>query len=168
MSSRNKKRRSKSLRAVAVVYFAVIFASSLTAATDTVNFTVTATVVDVCTVTPTFTGFGNLNSGNETDAQGKVTIMCTSDKTGTTIAVGGGGNEDSTQRRMEFGGNYVPYDIYESAGRNTKVNPDATFSPFNHSALSDKDIIIYLRAPDGSYTAGQYTDTLDILVTYSE
>ena len=168
MSSRNKKRRSKSLRAVAVVYFAVIFASPLIAADETVNLAVSAVVVDSCTVAATFTGFGTLTSGVDKDAEGTVTILCTSNKSGTTIVVGGGDNKTGAQRQMKFSSSYVPYHIYSDSDRNTAVAPDGTLSTFSHSALSSETVAIYFRALGGAYTPGTYEDSLDILVTYSD
>ena len=69
---------------------------------------------------------------------------------------------------MKFSSSYVPYHIYSDSDRNTAVAPDGTLSTFSHSALSSETVAIYFRAPKGSYTAGEYIDTLDILVTYSD
>ena len=168
MSSRNKKRRSKSLRAVAVVYFAVIFASPLTAASSTGTLAVSATILDTCIVVVSPLAFPNPNTSTATNDNGTsaVTISCTATKSNVNITLNAGLNFADSVRQMKSGSNLLPYVIYKDSGRTSAVGNGDTLNDDDIVALTPSIISIYGQIPAASKPAGVYSDTVTITVNY--
>lgn len=144
-------------------------APSAWAATATTNLTVSATVIDTCVVSATALAFADLETSGPTTevAPGEITVTCTADKTGLTVALGGGGNATGGQRRMDDGGgNFVPYDIHSDSGHSSEVAIGANIFSGNVTATVPQVIEVYGEVPAGSYASGNYGDTVLITVTY--
>lgn len=144
-------------------------APSALAATATTNLTITATVADTCIVAATTVAFGSLSGATDTDeaTAGNISLSCTSNKTGVTVALGGGDNALGGQRRMDDGGsNYVPYNLFSDAAHNNDVAINGNIFSGNVTAAVPQSIDVYGQVPAGSYAAGAYTDTVVITVTY--
>lgn len=143
------------------------------AATDTTTFQVTATVNEVCSVTATDLAFGIYDpSASDNENTSTITVNCTK---GTNYSIGL--NEGTaagatvTTRQMEdaVSSDLINYSLYSNSSRtvnwgNTQ-NTDtvdvasATGAAENHT--------VYGRIPAGQYvTAGSYSDTITVTVTY--
>lgn len=139
------------------------------AATTSADLTITATVADTCIVSATTLTFGSLSGATTTDeaTAGNIALTCTSNKTGVTVALGGGDSALGGQRRMsDSGSNYVPYDLFSDDTHNDDVAINGNIFSGNVTAAIPQSIDVYGQVPAGSYAAGAYTDTVVITVTY--
>jgi hypothetical protein len=171
VSLTNKQCRSKSIRDVTAVHFAVMLANPLTAATinKTATLNVTATVVDTCTIIATAAVFGNLTTTANNDTSGTVEILCTSNQANVTAAVNGGSNPNSNRRQIKSatGDFFISYDVYLISGYSAPVLPNGNVgAPFDNTALTPKIVNIYLRAPKAVYDPREYANSLTITVKY--
>ena len=144
-------------------------------ATATEDFTVSITIVATCdVVTSNPLNFGNsiglLNSN--IDATATFSVQCTNG-TPYEIELNAGSNAatplDTTTRRMENGGVYVSYNLYQNSGRTTQWGTQAegaesTGGTGNGSAQS---YTVYGRVPAQTTPApGVYDDVIQIAVQY--
>lgn len=152
---------------------AALTPASAPAATATDTFQVTANVLGSCSVSATDLAFGDYTptSGTPLDQTSTVSVTCT---TGTTYDVGlnEGLNDYGngvTGRRMVYATtNFLAYALYSDSGRTTNwgntVDTDTVDGTGNGSA---QDITVYGRVPINQYvTAGGYSDTITVTVTY--
>ena len=88
--------------------------------------TVSATVINNCTITTTPVAFGNYDplSATPDNNAGTVTITCTKGAA-TTVTLGDGNNFNVT-RRMNAGGNFMSYELYQPP--NTTPNTACTYA----------------------------------------
>ncbi|WP_372865147.1 spore coat U domain-containing protein [Spongiibacter sp.] len=153
---------------------AVLASASAFAATTTTTFSVTATVVDSCSVSAANLAFGNVAPVNNLniDATGSVTVTCS---LGTSYAVAlddGTNSSDGSvnTRRMTDGlSNYLSYQMYTDVGRTdvwgeTSGTDDVTGTGTGLSV----PIVVYGRIASGQQETqtGSYTDTVNVTVTY--
>jgi spore coat protein U domain-containing protein, fimbrial subunit CupE1/2/3/6 len=155
-------------------------AMSVSAATQNINFTVTATVINNCILNTTNIAFGNYDptSAVAVTAQGSVTAKCTKgDSVSVALNQGnnpaGGSTAAVPARQMAMGGNRLPYDIYIAAAPSTTEwgtgtvgtnEPPAQVSASVGTALT---FTTYGSLPPGAdVPAGGYTDTVTATVTF--
>ncbi len=106
------------------------------AGSSTANLAVSATVISACTITTLPLAFGNYDpsSGNATNAQGSVVLVCTPGAT-PTVGLGTGLNPPSSgnTRQMTNGGLPTPtlltYQLYQPSGNSPGVT--CTYPPTN-------------------------------------
>lgn len=152
-------------------------ASSISAATDTANVEVTATVTANCTITSTGLAFGaydpvTANVATNLDATGTLTVTCTNGSTGE-ISLGQGANADTGStdavplRRMVSGLNFLSYTLYQDSGRTT-VWGNTTGTDVAHSGDGTAtDVTIYGRVASAqNVPTGSYADTVVATVTF--
>ncbi|KDB04123.1 hypothetical protein U879_08425, partial [Defluviimonas sp. 20V17] len=140
------------------------------ATTTTANLSVTATVVNSCTVTaPTAIAFGPITASTTTNqtTAGVVSVDCTANQASVSVTLDGGANVSTGQRRMSDGGtNYMPYNLFSDASHTTSIAVGGTIYSGGITALTPQNISIYGQVPPGSYVAGSYTDTVLVTLTY--
>ncbi len=160
-------RQAKTAACTAAIVLGI--ASTAFAATATSNLTVTAIVADTCVVSATALAFATLDASGSTNevTPGAITLTCTSNKTGVTVALGGGANEDSGQRRMSDGlGSFVPYNLHSDSVHANAVAVGEEIFNDDITAATPEIIDVYGQVPAGSYSAGSFTDTVLITVNY--
>lgn len=153
-------------------------AGGVSAASKTLDFTASATVVAVCRVTADPVGFGILAPGMataQTDATGAVRVSCTS---GVAYAVALDLGDNTTglfgrrMRHQTLPTNYLSYELYSDAARSTpwRDNYFGLFSTWDVNATSTGATTVhtvYARLPVGQTPpAGAYLDTVTATVTY--
>ncbi|HVT35490.1 MAG TPA: spore coat U domain-containing protein [Nevskiaceae bacterium] len=143
-----------------------------TASQATSSFLVTATVLNVCTVTATalpFTNYDPTASGND-DATTTVSVLCTL-STPYTVRLSQGVNGTSvTARKMirTLGTETLTYSLYRDAARsqNWGVTDGSDTASGTGTGLL-QNITVYGRITSGAAVpAGAYTDTVTVTVNY--
>ncbi|MBC7700637.1 spore coat U domain-containing protein, partial [Aquabacterium sp.] len=126
-------------------------------------------------------GFGAYNpaSGTANDATGAALVTCTNGSTYTVsldAEVNAGGASVFSNRRMRIGAttDYLGYQLYLDSGRTTIWGDGANSSSVSPTTGtftgngSQQSYTVYGRITTGNYvTAGSYTDTVTVTVTYS-
>jgi spore coat protein U-like protein len=104
----------KTLVPITLALALVAIAPAAFAATATSPLTLSATVVNNCTITTTPVGFGNYDplSASVNNASGTVVITCTKNAA-TTITLANGNSYSAPNRRMSDGTNFMNYEIYQ-------------------------------------------------------
>lgn len=150
-----------------------LLATSITggAATTSDTLTVTATVVDSCSLSTSTLAFGNYDpaSGTDTDATTTIDASCT---TGTTfdIALDGGSSADINARTMSDGTNTLGYQIYTDTLRSTIWGDGTTGSTAGGTGLGPLTAVTLTA--HGRIVAGQnvppgaYSDTVNVTLTF--
>jgi spore coat protein U-like protein len=152
--------------------------SGAQAGTQTDNLTVQATVASNCTISTTAVDFGNYdpivaNLSADLDAQGKVTVLCTTGAAAT-VTLGQGANSDTGStdaapvRRMKHStADFLSYTLYSDAGRTTEWgNTGGTGVPHTGTgSLTDLDVFGTLLHGQNK-PVGTYTDTVVATVTF--
>ncbi|MBU2983079.1 spore coat U domain-containing protein [Lentibacter algarum] len=137
------------------------------AAEETANLNVSAIVADSCTLTSaTALSFASIDSSTASNeiTPGSIVVLCTGSRTGATVTLGAGQNEEGGTRKMaSTGGDLLPYTVFSDAGHSSAVASGGTVFSGNLTAVVPQAIPVYGQIPPGSYSAGLYTDT--ILVT---
>jgi spore coat protein U-like protein len=144
---------------------AAVIPSAASAATATTSFAVSATVADSCTVSAAALSFGAYAVASDSAATTTVTATCTN---GTTyhVALDDGGNFTTT-RRMTDGTSFLEYELYTDAGHATRWGSTDTTDVDGTGDGSAQALTVYGLVPSGQFvTAGSYTDTINITVTY--
>lgn len=141
------------------------------AATDSTTFQVTATVVSSCEVSATPLAFGAYDPVATTPLDGSATVnvRCTN---GTSYVValdeGVGASATVSERRMTNGAQTLTYALYQDASRSTlwgETSGTDTVAATGTGAVQGH--AIYARAPaQQTATAGGYSDTITVTVTY--
>lgn len=147
------------------------------AQTSTDNLSVTATVIDNCTVSSAAVDFGDYdpadtNAAAAKDGTGTVTVTCTSG-TAATITLNQGANPDSGStdaaplRCLTDGTNCLRYDLYQDSSRTTVWgNSAATDLEVTGTGASDARTV-YGRILGGqNVPAGSYSDTVQVTVSF--
>jgi spore coat protein U-like protein len=142
------------------------------AATTTGSFSVTATVLGVCTVGATTLAFGNYTPSNGTpnDAGSTVNVTC-NNGSAYTIALDAGATAGATvaARAMTSGANSLSYALYTTAGRTTVWGDGAlsTVTQGGTGSGAQQNFTVYGRIPVNQYVpAGSYSDTVTVTLTY--
>jgi spore coat protein U-like protein len=151
-----------------VLLFALLAAipSAASAGTAATSFTVSATVADSCTVSAAALDFGSYTVTSASAATTTVTVTCTND-TAYHVALSDGGNFTTTRRMVSNVTNFLEYELYTNEGRTTRWgNTEATDVDGTGNG-SAQALTVYGLVPSGQFvTAGSYTDTIDVTVTY--
>ena len=163
--------------ALALVAFA---SSNSSAATQTANLGVTASVSAGCTISAGTVAFGaydpvvtNASSGADKTGTGIVTVDCTNGSA-TTVTLGQGANpgagstDAAPLRRMNDGSaNYISYSLYQDAAFvNPWGNTPATGEPYTGTGTSS-DLTVYGVALKGqNVPVGSYSDTVIATITF--
>ncbi len=102
-----------------------------------------------------------LSAGGGSMAQ----VQCTSGAT-VTITFDSGLNALGNQRRLRRGTSYVPYNLYTSAGMGTSYTPGVGI-PLD-TTVGATTLPVYGRAlpPPSGLPAGQYTDTVQVTLSW--
>ena len=139
-------------------------------ATDT--FSVTAEVIDACTITANDLDFGNYSaiSGSNVDASSTLEVTCTNG-TSYSVALDEGTTSGGTltTRLMTDGSNTLDYNLYTSAARTT-VWGDGTSSSVTVSGTGSgslQSLSVYGRIPASQSVAiGSYSDTITATISF--
>jgi spore coat protein U-like protein len=159
--------------ALAIGACAAAFATPASAATQTTNLGVSATVTANCSVTASPVAFGNVDTLSATPVlgTGSVSVTCTNGTGWTaTSDVGGGSGATFAVRRMTFSGNTLNYTLYRDAAR-AEVWGDGTGSTFSVGGTGSgaaQSFTVYGRVPGSQASAppGGYSDTVGVTITY--
>jgi spore coat protein U-like protein len=154
-------------RLLALSAAAIALGPSLgSAATATNNLSVSATVVASCRIDPASLGFGNYD-GTLNEAEADITVTCNT-ATPHWVDLDNGGNFLGT-RRMENGGNYLPYELFRDENRTvawTIGDPgDGPYKPTTAGSVQQ----VYGRISAGHIVppaALPYTDTVVMTVNF--
>lgn len=157
---------------------ALMFAAPAFAGTSPpASVAVTLIIDNSCTLN----GTGALDFGTRTagtaatniDAQSTgLTVTCSGSSPTATINVSAGANAIGSQRRLRLGATatYVPYDLYQDAGRTTKFDPTIFQSIPGGLVGGTSDVVVYGRIvvgtpmPNGNGT--KFTDNVAVTITY--
>lgn len=160
---------------------ALAAASSLPAAADTAtsSFTVSATVLEKCSVVANDLAFGNVDVSKNTDVSSSVDVKCVSNLP-YTVTLSRGANSSGTDRKMAGTGvggtaatDTLNYEIYSDSNHvnawtetaATAIDEQRAFGAGLNTANQHK---VYGRVPAGQYAAkaGAYSDTITVTITY--
>jgi spore coat protein U-like protein len=140
-------------------------AGAAQAQTSTSTVSVSALVGKNCNITTTPVNFGSYdpvvaNAASPLDGTGSVTVSCTKGA-GTRIDLGLGSNPSGSTRRMQSGGNFLAYELYQNAGRSVAWRSGATAGQTIAVApnKNPRTFVVYGRVPAGQdVAAGAYND----------
>ncbi|QJU56990.1 spore coat protein U domain-containing protein [Sphingomonas sp. AP4-R1] len=156
-----------------------LLATPAYAAVKTDNLSVTAKVLDSCSISSTQTlAFGDVDGNSDNiDNQGSLTFTCT-DTTPYFVSAGTGANAVAGQRRMASQTlattAYLTYDIYADRDRSITF-PTAASETLDGSGETGgvgdgdaKTLTVYGRIPAGTHLPApdDYLDTVVLTVTY--
>ena len=141
------------------------------AAEETANLNVSAVVLDSCTLTAaTALAFASIDTSSASNevTPGSVVVLCTGNRTGASVTLGGGENISGGTRRMaSTGGAFLPYSVYADASRSSAIASGGTLFSGNITALVPQAIAVHGQVPAGSYSAGLYSDTILVTLTHN-
>ena len=170
------------LTALALAMFGA--ASTASAATAPGTFQVSAQVNGSCVVTSADAiDFGSYDptaahASTALDAQGKVSVRCTSGSTGVSVALDQGTNAKAgstcaapSRQIKSAAGDLVSYEVYSTSGRDQVWACDSAANavslPVFTSSLVPVDLTTYGRIPAGQNAAiGTYSDTIGVTVSF--
>ena len=127
------------IRAALAMVAGLGIASSSWAGSATANLSVSATVVQKCTIATSPVAFGNydplgLQATNDLPAQGAVSLTCTKGSgspTAVTIGLGLGSNVSGAIRRMTDGASdFLAYELYQPGGTTPAATCAAAPGPY--------------------------------------
>lgn len=150
-------------------------ATATAASPETTTLSVSASVSADCDITTTAVSFGAVAvlSSTADDANGSLSVTCTSGTAWTAKADKGLGGTTATltDRKMQNSTNLLSYDLYTDAGY-TKIWGDAAdTTTVAITGTGDGSTVahtIYGRVPTGQKSAalGTYADTVTVTITY--
>jgi spore coat protein U domain-containing protein, fimbrial subunit CupE1/2/3/6 len=145
---------------------------------NTLNFTVSVTVLAGCNVSTTVMNFGSTSSfiAANINTTATITAQCTS-TTPYSIGLDNGQNASGAQRRMSVGGgNFVSYGLYTDAGYSngwtsttstTGCTSGANTCVLGTGTGSNQSITLYGQVPPQTAPAvGTYSDTVVVTLTF--
>lgn len=145
------------------------------AASATANLSVSATIVNNCTISTTPVSFSSYDpiganaNANADNGTGTVTITCTRGTTAT-IGLGPGSNASGTTRRMLNGtNNYLNYELYQGSDRTAVWGNSGAglLSPGPAPTKAPRTFNVYGRIFAGQdLPAGSYADTVQATVNF--
>jgi spore coat protein U-like protein len=144
------------------------------AATATANLSVTARVVQQCTISaPTTLAFGDydpvsVNAAVPLDASTTISVACTRGSSGVWVGLGLGANASGTTRRMAAGTERLNYEVFSDAGRSTVWgNTSGTGVNYVPTSRAPFALTVYGRVAAGQDAAvGDYTDTVIATINF--
>jgi spore coat protein U-like protein len=145
---------------------------------NTLNFTVSVTLLAGCNVSATVMNFGSTASfiPANINTTATITAQCTS-TTPYSVGLDNGLNVSGIQRRMKLGGvNYVSYGLYTDSGYSnawtSTTSPTGCTNGANTCVLgtgtgSNQSITVYGRViPQTAPALGTYSDTVVVTLTF--
>jgi spore coat protein U-like protein len=159
--------------AVSVGYVALGSTSLVGAQTATTNMSVTASVVNNCSISsPAALAFGaydpiGVNSSANLDASPlALAVKCTRGAVAT-IGLDTGANAQGTTRRMKSGTNFLTYEIYTTTARTTVWNTTNTVT-YTAATSAQTNMAVFGRIPSGQDvpSGGSYTDTIVATINF--
>ncbi len=163
--------------AVAVAGLFVMTSAKMDAGSATSNLSVSATVINNCTISTGAMAFGNydpvsVNASTGLSGTGTVTVACTKGAT-VTIGLGLGANASGSQRRLTDGSNFLDYDVYKEVGHSNVwgTSGSATVNPYGGSNNAPNKNAVNTTAyglvtANQDVPAGSYTDTVVATVNF--
>ena len=158
---------------VALIACGMIAASSTAwASTATTTFNVTGTVIGACNVSAAPLSFGTAIPSTiaaNIDVSANMSVTCTNSAPYTVaLDVGTGSGATFGSRKMTSGANTMTYSLFTDSGR-TLVWGDGTSSSNLYSGTGSgiaQSIPVYGRIPPQTVSAGSYSDTITVTLTY--
>ena len=136
------------------------------------SFTVSATVLDACSVTASDLAFGNYlpTNGSAVTATSTVEVTCTSGSDYTIALDGGTTTTDVSARAMTDGASHnLEYGLYTTGGYTTLWG-DGTGSTATQGGTGNnlaQEYTVYGQLPAGQFVpAGSYTDMVGVTVNF--
>ena len=151
--------------AFGVAMFLALGAGPAVAGTDSTTMSVTATVVNNCTVSATDLVFGDYTGVVNVDSSLTINVTCTDD-TAVTLSDDDGGNPDAgtLRRRMGFGLDFLTYVLSDDPGFSTEFFTDNSLTSATTTIFP---YTFYGRIPGGqAVPTGLYGDTLTWTLTW--
>jgi spore coat protein U-like protein len=146
---------------------AMVFAQPASAATDTDQLTVTATVQSGCALNGGTLTFGVYTSGQQTDLDATGTINYTNCTGNLSFALDGGGSASITARQMRSGTNRLDYQIYRNSTRTAIWGTGADAHGVVLIGTQSGSVQVYGRIPRAqTVPEGTYTDVVTITLTF--
>ena len=159
------------LRTLAMLVAGVTLISLSAFATDvTANLSVSANVVNSCSVSAGSMDFGTYNplSSSDLDQTGSFDVRCTNGG-GASIKLDQGLNGTGTiaapVRRMASNGNYLTYQLYSDSNRQNAWE-GATGVSYSGTGSTQAQTVYGRIAASQNAVVGSYSDTVVITVTY--
>ena len=147
----------------------VVLSQSASAATETSNIAVSASVSSVCTVDATAMAFGEVALSGPTDGTSTITVNCTGGGA-YTVGLGNGLHNVAAQRNLLSGSNVLAYDLFKEIGHTTRWGDAGAGLVSGTGNDADQDLTVF-----GQITTGQtlisgngtpYSDTVLVTLTY--
>lgn len=147
----------------------VLLSQSASAATDTANIAVSASVSSVCSVDATAMAFGEVALSGPTNATSTITVNCTGGGA-YTVGLGNGLHNVAAQRNLVSGSNVLAYDLFKEIGRTTRWGDAGAGLVSGTGNDADQNLTVF-----GQITTGQtlisgngtpYSDTVLVTLTY--
>ncbi|SIN80126.1 Csu type fimbrial protein [Vannielia litorea] len=140
------------------------------AAEKTTNLSVNAIVLDSCTVTAvTALGFGSIDTNTDAGQTipGLINVVCSSAKTDVSVKLGAGAASSGGSRNMSDSGSAtIPYSIFSDSTHTDEVGIDENIWEGDLTAITPQNIPVYGTIAAGNYSAGIYSDTVLVTLTY--
>ena len=171
----------RSVLSLAVLTILVISAPVFAGSANT-TFTVSANVINNCTISAGNLAFGsydpvvaNNTTGADLYANSTLTVACTKSASNVWIGLNAGANGASavgTTRAMSAGGgNFLSYELYTAnpnpAPGTAWGNTQATGASYTPVSKAPASITVYGRTPKGQdAAAGAYSDTITATINY--
>lgn len=156
----------------AMILAAGLVTTPASAATTGTTLAVSATVTENCTATTTALDFGNVDvtSGDAATGTGGLSVTCTNGTTWSATAdAGAGSGATFAAREMSDGTNALTYSLYTEDTHTTVwgdgVDTSETIDGTGTGAADPHTIYASIPA-DQAVPAGDYSDTVNITVTY--
>jgi spore coat protein U-like protein len=175
MMMNSSKLYGRKALSLAVSVLALGVSAGAFAASD--NLSVTATVIDNCTISTAALAFGNYdpivaNASSTLDGTGTVTITCTSGASAL-VTLGQGANADTGStgaaplRRMTDATNFLSYALYSDSGHTLVWGDDATVDVARTGTGAADPLTVYGQVDAAqNVPAGSYSDTVAATVTF--
>lgn len=156
---------------------ALLLSAPASAATDTSNMTVSATVSANCDISAGPLAFGTYdpvitNASANLDGTATLTVTCTSGAAAN-ISLGQGSNaavgstDAAPSRRMLSGASYLSYALYQDSARTTVWGNDTTTDAAYTGTGAATSVTVYGRVPSGqNVPSGSYSDTVVATITF--
>ena len=165
--------KSLKLASIALAMAAMAYAPAASATVANATLGVTATVLSTCLAVATPVAFGNYTLSS-LDNTGIISVTCTPDVTTYTVALdaGVGTGATTSTRKLAFGANTLDYHLYRDIGRtqnwgNVQNTDTVPASAATTTVAVLKTFTVYGRLPaNQTSTAGVYSDTVQVTVTY--
>jgi len=167
-----KKPLIKNLALLPAYFGLMLTATSVQGASQTTNFTVSATVAATCTVSAANLSFGSYTLA-QNDAQSNITVTCTNG-TNYDVALNAGNGSGATVTARKMTGptmsgvvQVLNYSLFQDNGRTTNWGSTSTTDVSGIGTGAAVTHTVYGRIPANQTAAlGSYTDTITVTVTY--